>query len=267
LLSDLLKHTPSDHDDYENLTKAVEEAKKTADGINESKRSADTVVSINENMIGEFESLVITGRLFVKEGPLIEKIKGDTKPRYFFLFTDCLVHAKPKDKKDATKYEFKRTTLLKKVTIGEILDSGSDKHPIKLILPDGSDITLFAESEEEKISWLQEFSKVLEALNSATTFLAGTGIENLKRTSMTGAQLKEIRTSTTPTRSSSTDRIVRKSPSGSGTPPMTPPQRVTSTLSAEDLGGWKEATTPEGKKYYYNRKTGQTTWDKPSSFT
>jgi hypothetical protein len=29
---------------------------------------------------------------------------------------------------------------------------------------------------------------------------------------------------------------------------------------------WREATAPDGRKYYYNRRTKETTWKKPENF-
>ena len=31
--------------------------------------------------------------------------------------------------------------------------------------------------------------------------------------------------------------------------------------------GWKEATTDDGKTYYHNTETGETTWTKPAELT
>ncbi len=175
----------------------------------------------------------------------MEKTKGEMKARYFFLFTDCLVHTKPK--KGGNTYTFKRFTPLKKVMIGEVLDSSSkcvtaslftpmidDKHPIKLVLPEGSEISLFAENEEEKKGWLTDIGKILEVLNSTTTFLAGgAGVEHLKRLSFASNSLKDLKNP--PPRSASSDRVIRKSPS-QGPPPATQSQtKITPQTSQEDV--------------------------------
>lgn len=52
-----MKHTPSGHLDYENLTKALESVKQTADALNECKRLTDKVSQIEETLVGEFEVL------------------------------------------------------------------------------------------------------------------------------------------------------------------------------------------------------------------
>lgn len=35
------------------------------------------------------------------------------------------------------------------------------------------------------------------------------------------------------------------------------------TVKIELFGGWEEYQTGEGMKYYYNKLTGQTSWEKP----
>lgn len=35
-------------------------------------------------------------------------------------------------------------------------------------------------------------------------------------------------------------------------------------MAESSASDWSEHTTPEGKKYFYNAKTGVSTWEKPA---
>jgi len=87
LLQDLVKNTNPDHPDYGNLTQALEKMRETANGINSSKRAADStrrLMSIQSSLRGYSESLVQPHRKLEHEGPI-------DQDRYMFLFTDLLV--------------------------------------------------------------------------------------------------------------------------------------------------------------------------------
>ena len=55
LLSDLVKHTPTDHMDYDNLSIALTQMKESAEFINECKRLVDKVAVIQQNIVGDLE--------------------------------------------------------------------------------------------------------------------------------------------------------------------------------------------------------------------
>ena len=55
LLSDLQKHTSDSHSDFEDLSKALDRIKDTADFLNECKRLTDRVNQIELSLVGEFE--------------------------------------------------------------------------------------------------------------------------------------------------------------------------------------------------------------------
>lgn len=64
------------------------------------------------------------GRIFIREGSLMEKDKKSSKERYCFLFSDILLHLKKK--KD--KFSFKGKTNLHKAIVADIPDTKSTPH-------------------------------------------------------------------------------------------------------------------------------------------
>lgn len=89
LLNDLIAKTEPSHPDYVELQSAVDKLKKLTFFINECKRNAETVLSIQERVIGfgewEASKRPDIKRAFVKEGAIVEMKSG--KHRYLFLFT------------------------------------------------------------------------------------------------------------------------------------------------------------------------------------
>lgn len=74
LLADLLKNTDSEHCDYDNLVRALDEMKKTADFINEMKRKADSrlrVVEILEEVTAIPEDLVLSSQKSPSPPPVV----------------------------------------------------------------------------------------------------------------------------------------------------------------------------------------------------
>mmetsp|Transcript_10473 Transcript_10473/g.17577 ORF Transcript_10473/g.17577 Transcript_10473/m.17577 type:complete len:99 (+) Transcript_10473:224-520(+) len=54
-------------------------------------------------------------------------------------------------------------------------------------------------------------------------------------------------------------------PSGSGVVGYVPPPPGPPPSQPQLPSGWKKATTPEGKEYYYHETTGETSWSVPVS--
>ena len=94
LLEDLLKYTPQEHEDAEDLRAAVDKMREVADYVNEKKREAENlnkVLRVQEVLSGKIELLEDASRRFVREGPLVDMSGAEKKNRYYFLFNDSLV--------------------------------------------------------------------------------------------------------------------------------------------------------------------------------
>jgi FYVE/RhoGEF/PH domain-containing protein 5/6 len=112
LLEQLLKDTPSEHQDLENIEKALVQMKVTANYINEEKRKAENmekVLKVQNSLLFEDGSpsltLVEPHRRYVREGEVsmidlknlssVELDFNQAKTFYLFLFNDILVYAMP----------------------------------------------------------------------------------------------------------------------------------------------------------------------------
>lgn len=98
LVGDLLKHTPVGHRDHSDLARAFGMVEQVASSINENVRQhemAMLILSLQRSLTGLNSPLVVPGRALIKRGTLHKACRKDVQPRAFFLFTDCIVYARP----------------------------------------------------------------------------------------------------------------------------------------------------------------------------
>eukprot|EP01105_Mastigella_eilhardi_P018003 TRINITY_DN4156_c0_g1_i5.p2 TRINITY_DN4156_c0_g1~~TRINITY_DN4156_c0_g1_i5.p2 ORF type:complete len:788 (-),score=209.63 TRINITY_DN4156_c0_g1_i5:77-2440(-) len=108
LLTDLLRRTPEDHEDFSDLSKALHETRSVAEFVNQKKREAENmteVYNIQQVLSGTPEDLTAPHRRFVKRGMLFERLED--KPLVFygravFLFNDLLILSAPKSEITST---------------------------------------------------------------------------------------------------------------------------------------------------------------------
>ncbi len=102
LLEDLLRNTPRDHVDFEELTKAtpsqasrlapphfgasqsLHEVKSVADYVNEKKREAENlnaVIDVQSRLVGLTRNLAEAHRRFVRQGPLLNVVSRRRRAR------------------------------------------------------------------------------------------------------------------------------------------------------------------------------------------
>jgi hypothetical protein len=100
LLSELLKYTPPDQPDHEDLKSALAMMKESAERINQAMRDVENKIKaldIQDRVTGKLMNLQNPPRQFVKEGYMIlSSREGKEKKRYLFLFHDLLLETKPK---------------------------------------------------------------------------------------------------------------------------------------------------------------------------
>ncbi|PWN21077.1 hypothetical protein BCV69DRAFT_298862 [Microstroma glucosiphilum] len=98
LVGDLLKHTPSNHRDYADLKKAFQVIEQVASTINENVRQHEMVMlmlALQRSLTGLTSPLVVPGRSLLRRGTLRKACRKDIQHRAFFLFTDCIIYARP----------------------------------------------------------------------------------------------------------------------------------------------------------------------------
>ncbi|XP_071492691.1 rho guanine nucleotide exchange factor 39-like [Diadema antillarum] len=99
LLKQLLDHTQQSHTDYEKLKDALNNISMVTQGINEYIREHENfqkMLDIQKSLGGRAPKLLLPGRKFIKEGPLMKVTKNGSgsHERMFFLFSDILIYAK-----------------------------------------------------------------------------------------------------------------------------------------------------------------------------
>jgi len=176
MLESLYKKTWSTHADYAALGTALEEMKKTAQHVNDKAKEADNakkLVHIDNTLIGLKKSLVAANRKFVKEGFLYQRTdKGEWKKRYFFLFSDCMIRARPSRKQKGTYIFIEKVTLKKgavSTNLGSDIEPEIDEehrkryfefnqpHPVRYILG--------AATVEDRNDWCAAIQRALEDVN------------------------------------------------------------------------------------------------------
>lgn len=126
LFRELLKHTPKDHPDYENIEKCFTKVQEVASYVNERQRTSESIqkmVEIQENMINTDKgfSVYSTDRVFVREGPVTIVESEGEKPQelHYFLFNDMFLYCKTQLAKKAT-FKYRGQVDLGKSLVGEL---------------------------------------------------------------------------------------------------------------------------------------------------
>ncbi|KAM5288011.1 spermatogenesis-associated protein 13 [Ctenodactylus gundi] len=165
-LAELLKYTPQEHSDYNNIKAAYEAMKNVACLINERKRkleSIDKIARWQVSIVG-WEGLDILDRSseLIHSGELTQITKqGKTQQRTFFLFDHQLVSCK-KDLLRRDMLYYKGRIDMDQMELMD-LEDGRDKdwnlsvkNAFKLISKTTDEVHLFcARKQEDKVRWLQ----------------------------------------------------------------------------------------------------------------
>eukprot|EP01127_Copromyxa_protea_P008967 TRINITY_DN2075_c1_g1_i4.p1 TRINITY_DN2075_c1_g1~~TRINITY_DN2075_c1_g1_i4.p1 ORF type:complete len:825 (+),score=170.29 TRINITY_DN2075_c1_g1_i4:307-2781(+) len=105
LLNDLLKNTPPDHPDYENLEKSLKGIQDVATLVNESVRRRENTVRLAEMQTEGYDlsHFIVSTRHLIKDGPVKVKITRGSQEvkegQYWILFNDTFVRCKKENVK------------------------------------------------------------------------------------------------------------------------------------------------------------------------
>jgi hypothetical protein len=157
LITDLLKHTPGPHSDYDALGDALEAMKRTADLINENKRQVEECEVVREKCLEiqgvESDQLAVPGRYLVKEGALTPA-GGKKEDHYVFVFNDLLLVCLRK----GNKKKLKEMIMLDTVQIIPIPETPNTQHQFR-VCTSSRELTFEAENAMWKNSWVADLKK------------------------------------------------------------------------------------------------------------
>jgi len=166
LLDVLFKNTPENHPDYENLRNALDKMKETADYINERKRDSDAINKILEvqSILSGIEHLAVPSRRYVREGVMLVKEESKLLERYFFLFNDLLICAKPNFSVGKSRHSYKVEQTFDLQSVQFQVSQETDN--ICLICDNEKNclLKLAAKSQGDFDSWMADLNKAQEEL-------------------------------------------------------------------------------------------------------
>ncbi|EDR26863.1 FYVE, RhoGEF and PH domain-containing protein, putative [Entamoeba dispar SAW760] len=164
LLNELLKHTPTDHPDYNNIVSALIFLKECTQYANDSvkeRERRDKLITIAKTCEGATaESIVKPGRSFVKSGEVLEIGKKINKPRFIYLFNDMLMYGIGDERKLSVIGMYN----IESIMIKDIKDSPNSLHCFRILSLSSSevDITFQCETEEEKKAWFDSINNAAQ---------------------------------------------------------------------------------------------------------
>eukprot|EP00026_Physarum_polycephalum_P002016 Phypoly_transcript_02020.p1 GENE.Phypoly_transcript_02020~~Phypoly_transcript_02020.p1 ORF type:complete len:578 (+),score=87.07 Phypoly_transcript_02020:1129-2862(+) len=150
LLEDLIRHTPENHPDYNDLKCSSAKIKSIAGFLNENARlevNKNKITSIQQSIVGDVGDLLGWKRTFLKEG----KMQIDGKVQFVFLFNDMLIITKTPSR---GQYE-----LIKKIPFESVEITNCDEKSFKIIVGSTTMMLKWTNASDKDV-WLLEFQKL-----------------------------------------------------------------------------------------------------------
>ncbi|GAM28971.1 hypothetical protein SAMD00019534_121470 [Acytostelium subglobosum LB1] len=179
LLSEIVEQTEQLHPDYIDLRDALEMITQTTKILNEEIRKNENklkVQKIQNDMIGG-PKIITDTRVFVREGSMMKVCRKVPKPRWFFLFSDCLIYTSkgvtpmiqsttttntsftaPSTSGAPNTFIFHRMMNLNDIKIKDLKDKDNQKNAFQIISSTEKSFTVYTDTVKEKNHWLDDFS-------------------------------------------------------------------------------------------------------------
>ncbi|ELR21174.1 PH domain containing protein [Acanthamoeba castellanii str. Neff] len=190
LIDLLIKHTPPDHGDYENLLQAQKKIVDVAQWVDSYKSNNDMMAELSGKIVGMGVPLMQAGRKFIFQGQLSKKPSsgksGATTVRWFFLFSDVLIYAQ--EKKKAFVYKGSINLFPAKFNLcvedlpltptffyffftapkahNDRLNNTTEKLSFQIVGKRKVLLVLIARTQQDKDNWMRELNNVLNTEDS-----------------------------------------------------------------------------------------------------
>jgi hypothetical protein len=175
LLRELEKHTPLNHSDRENTVlaaKAVQElvdqvniAAKTTESFHHMIRIADEVGDIPSSL--QLKST--PGRYFVTEAKFVKVSHGKHQERFFWLFSDLIMYARP-NVTPLKKYTYKGTIILSKSNYEDLPEPNEfGANAIRITRLDSKKTyIIYCKETKQKVFWLTNINELKDLGSKGT---------------------------------------------------------------------------------------------------
>lgn len=167
LLGDILKRTPDDGSDrahIEAVYRAVSDLAERVNGDMRRQENFQRQLQLQRAFVGNIANIASYDRTLVRDGQLLKRVRyGSSKPRWFFLFNDCLIYAKTVQVPSVGVIEtyeghlFSLCRFLSHVSARNAPHEGDTGFEIVSLQ---KSFTVFAETPEEKQAWLAAIKAV-----------------------------------------------------------------------------------------------------------
>ena len=149
LLSRVLDCTSDNHPDYTSLKKAVSRIQEAQAHIKKTMRereNKDKILEIERSFVGRVK-LLVRGRLFVRQGPLVKVCRKEDKKFFFWLFSDLLIYGHAVGN---GRYKFHRSMDIANIRVSHPDVHRASGNPCFTIASQNKSFVVYAQEPDEE---------------------------------------------------------------------------------------------------------------------